>query len=142
MSTEDYIKWRVQVDANGCWIWSGRANAQGYGVASRGAKKILAHRMSYQHFKGVIPQGNVVRHACDVRLCVNPEHLQAGTQADNNRDTSVRNRHGNAKLSNDDVIDIRWAHGLGATGSSLARAYGVTPTLISQIVNRKARTNI
>lgn len=142
MSTEDYIAFRTTMTDDGCWLWNGNINVQGYGVASRNGRKITAHRMSYAHYNGPIPSNHDVRHKCDVRPCVNPKHLEVGTRSMNNRDTSLRGRHGNAKLSNDDVVDIRWMHGLGATGSSLARAYNVTPTLISQIVNRKARKNV
>lgn len=138
---DEYIKWRSTEDAHGCWIWGGSISAQGYGVASRDSRKITAHRLSFKTFHGNLPDALDVRHKCDVRRCVNPDHLESGTRADNNRDTAQRGRHGNAKLSNDDVVDIRWAHGLGATGSALARAYGVSPTAISQIVNYRSRRN-
>ena len=143
MTRETYLSWRSVIEpGTGCWIWTGPIGANGYGTASRNNKKVSAHRLSYSTLVGNIPSGHDIRHKCDTRACINPDHLETGTRAENNRDTSVRGRHGNAKLSNDDVIDIRWSHGLGASGSSLAHAYGVTPTLISQIVNRKARTNI
>lgn len=142
MTTKQYIEWHTERDDQGCWLWTGALQVAGYGKASRNNKSISAHRMSYVEYKGDIPAKCVVRHKCDVRRCVNPDHLEVGTRADNNKDTSIRDRHGNAKLKNQDVIDIRWMHGLGATGASLARAYGVTATLISQVVNRKARTNV
>lgn len=141
MTTTEYIYWRTTIEDSGCWLWDTPHNSHGYGVASRGGKKIAAHRLSYSHFVGDIQPGQDVRHKCDSRACVNPDHLELGTRADNNRDTSARDRHGNAKVSNNDVVDIRWAHGMGASGASLARAYGVTPTLVSQIVRHKARTN-
>ena len=143
MTTEDYLLYRTDREGpGGCWLWTGPLSAAGYGQASRNNTKMLAHRLSYTFFVGSIPDKNDIRHRCDVRSCVNPKHLEPGTRADNNRDTSLRDRHGNAKLTNNDVLDIRWMHGLGASGSSLAKAYEVTPTLISQVVNRKARTNV
>lgn len=141
MTTDEYFVFKTHVNSSGCWIWTGRQNAQGYGSAAHDGLKMTAHRLSYEYFNGPIPQGLVVRHKCDVRLCVNPDHLDIGTRADNNRDTSVRDRTGNAKLTNADVVDIRWVHGLGASGAAIARAYNVTSTTISQIVNNQSRLN-
>lgn len=138
---KQYVEWRSTPSDSGCWLWTGSISLQGYGVASRDGRKVMAHRLAYQAFYGPIPEGHDIRHRCDNPPCVNPDHLETGTRADNNRDTSLRGRHGNAKLSNEDVVDIRWAHGLGATGSALARGYGVTPTAISQIVNNRSRRN-
>ena len=43
------------------------------------------HRLSYEAFKGPIPEGMHIDHLCRVRNCYNPEHLEAVTQAENNR---------------------------------------------------------
>lgn len=64
----------------GCWIWSGAPmQTTGYGRFGKQAK--LAHRASYEAFKGEIPPGIAVRHTCHVRLCVNPDHLMLATPA-------------------------------------------------------------
>jgi hypothetical protein len=64
-----------------------------YGLISRGAsRKVSAHRMSYAAHKGPIPPGMVVRHKCDTPACVNPDHLEPGTQADNIADMFKRGR--------------------------------------------------
>ncbi len=72
-----------------CWIWTGTINGPGkkrYGVIRDNYKQKKAHRVSYELHKGEIPDGLVVRHLCDNKLCVNPNHLEVGTVGDNNRD--------------------------------------------------------
>ena len=98
---------RYVVDKNtGCWIWLGTKGPGGYGVIggkidgclySPVGHNILAHRASWiLHFgpipeiEGSGPHGTVVRHKCDNRKCVNPAHLELGTQNDNIKDMEVR----------------------------------------------------
>lgn len=72
-----------------CWIWTGTQNGRPkkrYGVIRDNYKQKKAHRVSYELYKGQIPEGLVVRHLCDNKLCVNPRHLKLGTVSDNNRD--------------------------------------------------------
>ncbi len=62
-----------------CWLWTGAKQTAGYGVLS----DRLAHRLSYERWKGPIPAGLTIDHLCRVRHCVNPEHLEAVTLAEN-----------------------------------------------------------
>ena len=89
-------------DGTGCWIWTGkrRANQSGYWygrvTVRDGARvmSLLAHRVALETFTGVkLRKGEVVLHACDNPLCVNPEHLSAGTQQQNVRDAVKKKRH-------------------------------------------------
>lgn len=78
------IMHRVEVQINGCWIWTGTTNRAGYGHLHVGNNKLkYAHRVSYEAFIGPIPDGFVIDHLCKVPSCVNPGHLEAVTQREN-----------------------------------------------------------
>jgi hypothetical protein len=82
---------------NGCLEWPGHMNAGGYGMvravlADGTIKQMQAHRLTYEHAKGEIPAGLVVRHKCHNPKCIDPEHLVLGTRADNVRDREERLR--------------------------------------------------
>jgi hypothetical protein len=68
---------RHTVDKNGCHIWSGAVHKTGYGQIKWQGKATVAHRVVYTLVKGDIPNGLVIDHLCSVKLCVNPEHLDA-----------------------------------------------------------------
>lgn len=78
---------------DGCWYWTGNWNSfNGYGKIMVKRKYLKAHRFSYIVFKGEIPDGLKVLHSCDNKLCVNPDHLEAGTQKQNILDMYKRKR--------------------------------------------------
>lgn len=78
---------KFAVDERGCWLWLGHTQkAGGYGVfADKGGKQVLAHRWIYERLMGPIPEGKEIDHLCRVRRCVNPQHLEAVTRAENIR---------------------------------------------------------
>ncbi len=69
---------------SGCWLWTGAVMANGYGVFGvAGYDTALAHRVSFLLHKGPIQAGLVLDHKCRTRCCVNPDHLEPVTTAEN-----------------------------------------------------------
>lgn len=123
-----------------CHYWSGNTNGLGYGIL----RSSRASHVSYELHKGPIPDAIdgrpvVVRHKCDTPLCVNPDHLELGTQADNMRDAAERGRmprgerHHNAKLTKEQAEAIVAAVEAGKSVSEVAARYGVSPGRVSMI---------
>jgi hypothetical protein len=75
-----------------CIEYAGYVNKDGYGRLRAGGDKILAHRLSYEHNVGEIPEGLLVLHKCDNPSCVNPDHLFLGTDKDNHDDAIAKGR--------------------------------------------------
>jgi hypothetical protein len=74
-----------------CWEWQGSRRGDNYGQVYVAHKHRAAHRFSFFLAHRYYPP--VVRHKCDNRVCVNPHHLEGGTQTENMRDVVERGRH-------------------------------------------------
>lgn len=140
--------WRDVEKTDGCWLWTGARTSDGYGSVRVEGRMVGAHRVAYELAHGAMPTGTSVLHTCDVRSCVRPDHLFLGTQEDNVRDmvakgranlTGIRGeRHHDAKLTADDVREIRRMHAAGEGGyMRLAKRFGVRRTSILKIVRRQ-----
>lgn len=136
-SAVDRFLARVAPDPNtGCWLWTGGLFGNGYGHVVGRDGRGSAHRFAYTHFRGPIPSGLVVCHTCDVRACVNPDHLFLGTQADNVADRNQKGRHargeriGGAKLTAAQVLEIFQS---SDCQRDLAARYGVEDKAIWRI---------
>jgi hypothetical protein len=113
-----------------CILWTGTIAQHGYGRFG----KRYAHRIAWEQANGrSLEPGEVVRHSCDVRACVNPDHLHVGTQADNMRDAAVRGRiQGGMPLFPLDLDDVKRRHHAGESFRSIARSYGTTHSVIAR----------
>ncbi|HEX4604309.1 MAG TPA: HNH endonuclease [Candidatus Angelobacter sp.] len=131
--------------ASGCWLWQGMVRPDGYGAARFQGREQGAHRVGWKLFRGEIGPGMVVCHRCDVRPCVNPEHLFLGTAAENAEDMIEKGRsprgekHGSAKLTTEQVGRIKTMLAEDKLYmSEIAREFGVSPTTVRAI--RTGRT--
>lgn len=137
--------WKLVEKTRRCWLWHGTVGGQGYGYF----KRLRAHRFSWTLKHGPIGKGLFVLHRCDNRLCVRPSHLYEGTAAENSADMVQRGRyvkgrvhrgaaHRKAKLTEKQVVEIRSGRERGLKMAELAKLFGVSPTLIGNIVRRTA----
>ena len=130
-----------------CVIWSGRIAPNGYGTVG----KKYAHRNALARKLGrPIAQGMDACHTCDNRSCVNPDHLYEGTRRQNMADCTARNRHNKpigeghwaAKLSAEDVREMRRLTDMGWTRKAIGEHFGVNAATVSRIVRGLWRSEV
>ena len=133
--------WSKVDKTESCWLWTASRNPDGYGQFQLNGRAVGAHKIAWLLTNHIIPDGHVIRHKCRNKHCVNPEHLETGTQAENMADkirdgTSNRGiKHPKAKLTEEQVRQIRARAGESRT--VLAEEYGVHIMTISHIILRK-----
>ena len=136
-------------DENGCWICISHCKGNhGYPEMWYKGKHWLLHRLVYAKLKGEIPEGYVVRHTCDNRACIHPDHLIIGTPADNVRDMVERGRgrppygesQGGHKLTEKDVRAI--LADTQHTQAELGEMFRIDRSKINRIKNRKSWKHI
>ena len=81
----------VRIPFSGCWIWGG-STAKGYGQLTHMGKHMTAHRASFIAHNPGIATSKLVCHECDVKECVNPDHLYSGDYVTNRADMLDRER--------------------------------------------------
>lgn len=118
---------------SGCWIWTGSIGTHGYGWFKFRGKAETSHRVSYILHKGEIAKNLMVRHTCDNRWCVNPDHLLSGTSKDNVED--MYRRGGGKKFVKEDVIEIKRMANSGIKVSIIASKMGVNRSCIYKILS-------
>ncbi len=148
----------VRMELGPCWRWTAGLGHRGYGVFSLGGRPVGAHRVAWELARGQVPDGLWVLHRCDSPGCVNPGHLWLGTHADNDADRDAKGRtarglrsgrhtkpesvcrgekHGRAKLSDDDVRAIRTRRERGDELRDIALDFGVSDVSVSLIARRR-----
>lgn len=148
--------WKYVNKTETCWNWTG-SKTRGYGHYSLSGKQYRTHRLMWEVVNGAIPDGMVICHKCDNPSCVNPDHLFIGTQADNIADCIAKGRSSkymhkgvgagepkppyaigehkpNAKLTENDVREIKrlWSNGLKMP--IIAKQFGVNRSAVRQII--------
>lgn len=146
-----------------CWEWQGSLTSSGYGSLTWQGQHVQAHRLAYSLTKGGIAlhtdfrvgdrakkYRRFVLHKCDNRRCCNPGHLFLGSMRANLLDAYRKGRkvqpqsgHANAKLTPEQVVDIRAIYDAGGMRQvDLAKRYGVSQRVISLVVRRETYRDI
>jgi hypothetical protein len=136
-------KYRINADT-GCWEWTASVKRNGYGqIGVREPRPTMldAHRASWIVHKGPIPPKMMVLHTCDVKTCVNPDHLWLGTQKDNMRDCGEKgrvNREKKQRGENHYAARFTWAQIKAIrsdkrTQVAIAAEYGINQGYVSSI---------
>lgn len=137
----------VAYEPDGCWLWQGALSNLGYGSIKIDGRGHGVHRLAYWLANDEMPEPECM-HLCDVRNCVNPAHLRAGTHAENMADMVSKGRaigfpnpgerNGRAKLTDDDVREMRLHYAAGGVSyAQLARKYGVSVSAAQFAITKK-----
>lgn len=122
---------------NGCWLWTGQLNDDGYGLFRPDARgghgaphknRVFTHRLIYKSLMGEIPINMEIDHLCRNRSCAQPKHLEPVIHHENvlrgalvGHKHNLGEKHGKAKITEQDVRDIR-TDGTGT--SAISKKYG------------------
>jgi hypothetical protein len=141
--------WNKVKKTQTCWLWLGARDPDGYGKFKISRKVLRAHRIAYAlAFKIPFNFPGIILHKCDTPSCVRPSHLTHGTHQDNMTDMLHKGRHktadqkgesnGNAKLTLDEVLQIKKLIAQQHTNKSIAKLFGVTHQTVSRIKRGKS----
>lgn len=139
-SFEKRLWGNIYKSETGCWEWQGATfKGTGYGCISINSIPKLAHRVAYEEANGEIPEGLLVLHRCNNKLCINPDHLYAGTHNENMRDMANTDavkgeNNANSSLKESDVLEIRkLIKERKVYYGDIAKMYGVSREAIKDI---------
>lgn len=128
-----------------CWIWTGQKGELGYGRFVFDRAEMRAHWFLLEDDP---EEGIDACHSCDNPSCVNPNHIFLGTREDNMRDAAMKLRtcHGEknpcAVLTAQQVHYIRKQARYWGLGRRMARQFGVSDTIISDVLRGKSWKHI
>lgn len=139
MSEQHISTFWSRVDkTDSCWLWRGYKDKDGYGVFGLNidgkVKNLKVHRISYFLKNNSLDEGLLVRHLCNNRNCVNPEHLIQGTYKENGRDTVISGNCYNQKLSFDTANEIRKDYSYGISYKQLSKKYNISYSTVNNVV--------
>ncbi len=125
----DRIVSKVAPEPNtGCWLWTGHIDSEGYGRLKVAGRCALAHRESYVAHGGSVDGARLLRHKCDVRACVNPAHLEPGSDMDNTNDAVERGSRVR-RLDDIDCVRVAMAVRHGAQFEEVGSLFGVNKAM-------------
>lgn len=148
VSMEARFDAKVRRDASGCWLWIGSVGSHGYGqfASVHGHGPLATHRYAWERrHDRPVPCGMMVLHRCDVKRCVNPDHLFLGTHQDNMTDMKQKGRADRTKKLRgvahprwvrDDalVLNARALVALGNTHRQAAKLCGTSKTTVTRVI--------
>lgn len=141
----DRLMERVAKAESGCWIFQGHINQTGYGlITDQAGRTIRAHRAMYMELVGPIPDGLHLDHLCNVRACVNPEHLEPVTLQVNTQRAVERHAAGlttwkDRQVGNSQRTHCSQGHELTAETATSRKDGGVRCLLCERIRDRRRR---
>lgn len=131
-----YVKSRVDVDPEtGCWLWKQCKYTTGYAMGFVNGKKDRIHRAVFFHLNPDVSREFFVLHSCDVRHCVNPAHLRAGTPLENFIDRTERPKEWQKRkiLTAQEVLDARALFRLGFSKNQISKTMGIERTVVTHL---------
>jgi hypothetical protein len=138
---EDYFLSITLDEQTGCHLWDGSCSPNGYGIVNMFGVTYSAHKYAWIQEHGDIEDGKIILHSCDVRNCVNVEHMSLGTKKDNTADMVSKGRQNWATPTRKLVTTSEFAIMLqmkseGASWYGIAKALGRGQQHIKSIVER------
>jgi hypothetical protein len=141
---ERWARWVTK--GEGCWLWQGNLNNNGYGTITvetdghRRSRRAYAHRVSYELHVGAIPAGMCVLHSCDNPQCVNPDHLSVGTQSESMLQMFARGRKPSTSV--DRIREIAMRRQAGASVRLLAAEFCLSKSQIRRLLDRATKESL
>lgn len=143
MTPERFARY-YKIDGKGCWLWQFSRTTRGYAKVGYKGRTREGHSVSYEIFKGEIPKNLEIRHICDVRICVNPEHLILGTGLDNMADAKARGRPIGRKPIRDfqTLLGIFNFRAAGLAQKDIAKIYKTSQGYIGLVLQGKIQPKV